>query len=138
MTSSFGLHSADDAIALSLRDSLRAFNCSRQSWKLASKAPNNLRQSLANIIQSEREATVDEALNSLLAVTHVDPRLRGKHCLPRSIAAVLYADKKYGARVKLVIGARVEPFLAHAWVQTRGEAVGESGSVQYLEALLEI
>jgi hypothetical protein len=72
----------------------------------------------------ELEATVSEALRSLAPFYW-----KRVQCLQRSVvtARVLRA---YGAQADVVIGYRLAPFLAHAWVEVGGRIVNDSPAFQ--------
>ncbi len=50
-------------------------------------------------------------------------------CLQRSFVAT-YLLRKQGVPARLVMGAQVLPFKAHAWVEVVGQAVNERSNVQ--------
>jgi hypothetical protein len=79
----------------------------------------------------ELEAAVSEALNRIVPFY-----LKRVQCLQRSVvtARVLCA---YGAQAEVVIGYRLAPFLAHAWVEVGGRVVNDSPAFQRRLQVLE-
>src|SRR5258707_777160 len=57
-------------------------------------------------------------------------------CLQRS-AATACLLKRYGHSVQLVIGARLSPFKAHAWVELAGHVVNDKPYVPEIYAVLD-
>jgi hypothetical protein len=79
----------------------------------------------------ELEAAVSEALSRIVPFYW-----KRVQCLQRSVvtARVLCA---YGARAEVVIGYRLAPFLAHAWVEVGGRVVNDSSAFQRRLQVLE-
>lgn len=50
---------------------------------------------------------------------------REDNCLPRSLA-FLWLCQRRGYRPKLVVGVRIQPFAAHAWIQDDGVVLNDS------------
>jgi hypothetical protein len=79
----------------------------------------------------ELEATVSEALDRIVPFYW-----KRVQCLQRSVvtARVLCA---YGAQAEVVIGYRLAPFMAHAWVEVGGRVVNASPAFQRRLQVLE-
>lgn len=80
---------------------------------------------------SQLEATVSEALDCIVPFYW-----KRVQCLQRSVvtARVLCA---YGAGAEVVIGYRLAPFMAHAWVEVGGRVVSDSPAFQRRLQVLE-
>jgi hypothetical protein len=80
---------------------------------------------------SELAATVSEALGRIVPFYW-----KRVQCLQRSVvtARVLCA---YGVQAEVVIGYRLAPFLAHAWVEVGGRVVNDSPAFQRRLQVLE-
>jgi len=69
------------------------------------------------------------------AVNSVSRRCAGNDCLQRSLAVMLLGASKHRAPIWCT-GFRVEPFLAHAWIEVDGDPIGEPAAVrEYLKVI---
>jgi len=57
-------------------------------------------------------------------------------CLQRSAAAACLL-RRHGTKARMVIGARLVPFQAHAWVEVEGRVVNDRPNVQEIYAVLD-
>ncbi len=95
----------------------------RKAWKLAESTPADLERQLSELTPGARNAKDGECAVCRQAVLRYSAKMRGKYCLQRSIATYLLCYSWYGSVPKLVIGARLDPFQAHAWVEEDGNAL---------------
>jgi hypothetical protein len=91
------------------------------------RPPSSCRQS----IRPDLEAQVCEAVRRIVPFYW-----KRVQCLQRSVitARVLRA---YGAQAEIVVGYRLAPFLAHAWVEVAGRIVNDSPAFQSRLQVLE-
>ncbi|WP_258341612.1 lasso peptide biosynthesis B2 protein [Saccharopolyspora gregorii] len=99
--------------------------------------PRRIRAVLAVIRGRARPAEHDRALAIRQAVVAVSLTCAGKGCLPRSIAIALLCRCR-GQWPTWRVGARTDPFGAHAWVEADGIAVGENASIDSFHPLLTV
>jgi hypothetical protein len=73
---------------------------------------------------------VEEATRTAIALY-----FRGIKCLHRSVA-VTRLLRRHGVQADLMIGCRLPPFQAHAWVEVAGEIVGkEVDGIEYYRVM---
>lgn len=106
-------------------------------WALESStlSPNDLGRRIEESIRLCPEATVDQVIEARSVLLSSSSKLHGSYCLPRALAILYYCVKRFETRPQVVIGARVDPFQAHAWVRTKGVVVDEFDVSQYFEEL---
>ncbi len=57
-------------------------------------------------------------------------------CLQRSFVTT-YMLRRHGIAARMVLGAQVLPFKAHAWVEVEGRAINERADVQAIYGIWE-
>lgn len=80
-------------------------------------------------------ASLDEAIAARDTILSWTTELHGSYCLPRALATLFYCSQKFGTRPEIVIGARTDPFQAHAWVRAEGIAIDELEVKNYFREL---
>jgi hypothetical protein len=111
-------------VALGRRRSVAAHLCVGLSFLLARLQPDRLAAMMELFRAYARPATYAEALSARQAIVTVSLMCSGEGCLQRSIATTLLC-RLGGAWPTWCVGAQVDPFLAHAWVEAEGRAVDE-------------
>ena len=82
-------------------------------------------------------ATAARALAARRAVVAVSVRCAGPRCLQRSIATALLC-RMTGAWPDWCAGVRTEPFLAHAWIEAEGKAIGEGQDMRLYSTTMAV
>ncbi|MBZ4318585.1 lasso peptide biosynthesis B2 protein [Streptomyces huiliensis] len=104
---------------------------------LARLPPRHLRAVMTAIRGDAPAAGAEQALRARRDVTSTSLYCAGEGCLPRSIATALLCRVR-GCWPTWCVGARLEPFLAHAWVEAEGRPVGEPFEDGYLGTLFSV
>ncbi|MGP3953436.1 lasso peptide biosynthesis B2 protein [Streptomyces sp. 7N604] len=104
---------------------------------LMHQPPARIRAVLGFVRRGARPATVEEAQKCRDAVVAVSVSCAGEGCVQRSLATALLC-RVHGSWPTWCSGARVVPFLAHAWVEVDGEPVGEPYPAGYHTALIRV
>lgn len=95
---------------------------------LAACPPFRIRRILEALSRGARPSRREEAEIAHRAVLRASLMCAGDGCLPRSIAVALWC-RLHGHWPTWHTGVQVHPFRAHAWVETDGVAIGESGDM---------
>ncbi|WP_423243492.1 lasso peptide biosynthesis B2 protein [Actinomyces wuliandei] len=98
--------------------------------------PFALEWCLQQIMCSAKPSTFNEVSSARASVCAVSKRCRGRGCLQRSIAVVIFC-RLSGTTPSWKSGYRLDPFRAHAWVEVGGVPVGEPSDVTYYARVLE-
>ena len=114
-----------------------AKTCVALAIVLSKTNPDLLFRILSKIKSGARRADLHTAVAARDAVVAVSLICAGEGCLPRSIATALFCRHR-GQWPNWCVGARVDPFHAHAWVEVDGVAVGEFCPPDSLIKLIEI
>jgi hypothetical protein len=107
------------------------------AWLLATLPPRRLRHVLEFARRGARPATVEQAQTARQAVVAVSVRCAGQGCLQRSIAAALYCRSR-GRWPTWCTGVRTTPFVAHAWIEVDGQAIGELYPAGYYRPVITV
>lgn len=99
--------------------------------------PNALRRVLTQVARGARPSSTAEAAAARAAVCAVSARCAGLGCLQRSIAVHLLC-RSDGHAPSWRTGFRLEPFVAHAWVEVDGAPVAEPPDVASYCTVLEV
>ncbi|SDD36273.1 lasso peptide biosynthesis B2 protein [Actinokineospora iranica] len=100
-------------------------------------SPARIRRVLTRVSAGARPATVEQARWARERVVAASARCAGEGCLPRSIATALLCRLR-GTWPTWCCGVRVQPFLAHAWVEVDGAPVDEPYPAGYHHALIRV
>lgn len=121
-----------------IKSKLVAIRSVQRAEKWARRSPSDLAKFLTEELKGLPYASYEEAESSKRAILETGPRMRGKYCLQRSIATVLHCAQFNRKRVKIAIGARIDPFQAHAWVVADGRPVEDFPVEETFKVLLEV
>ncbi|WP_226360838.1 lasso peptide biosynthesis B2 protein [Pseudonocardia sp. ICBG1142] len=117
--------------------SLLARMCIAMAYLLSRLKPEYIARFLHLMRKGARPASYPEAAAARASVISNSIYCAGEGCLPRSLATVLVCRAK-GSWPTWVVGARLEPFLAHAWVEAEGIPVEENFASGFYAALLTV
>lgn len=108
-----------------------------RSWAVeaAELSPMQLCEELNCRFAGIPSCNVEEARESRNAVLSTCRELHGAFCLPRALAILFYCTSVYGTRPTLVVGARIDPFQAHAWIKVSDIIIDEFPVNNYFEEL---
>ncbi|MBB1252706.1 lasso peptide biosynthesis B2 protein [Streptomyces alkaliterrae] len=104
---------------------------------LAKLPPSRLSALMTRARGNAPAASAAQALRAREEVTSTSLHCAGEGCLPRSIATALLCRVR-GRWPTWCVGARLEPFLAHAWVEAEGRPVGEPFQDGYFGVLMRV
>jgi hypothetical protein len=104
---------------------------------LAHLPPRRIRTVLTLLRHHATPATYHQAQDALDAVLAVSVLYGGRYCLQRSLATTLLCRLR-GVWPTWCAGVRTAPFIAHAWVETDGQLVGEPQGSGYYRPLITI
>ena len=128
----------DQCVALTFRRSVAARCAAGAARLIARLPPRRLCQVMRVISKGAGAADHDQALRARQAVVTVSLRCAGlAGCLQRSVATAVLC-RMGGVWPDWCSGVRVDPFRAHAWVEVRGTAVGESGDMSLFRTVLAV
>lgn len=107
------------------------------AWAIlaAKLSPDDLGREIDNSILSFETATIPQVKESRNVILSYSYRLHGSYCLPRALAVLHYCDSCYKTRPQVIIGARVDPFQAHAWLRAEGQVIDEFEVNKYFQQL---
>ena len=109
--------------------------CVHVAFLVSRLRPGQIEQLLGLVGRGARHSTPDEALNAYQSIASSDNRCAGDYCLQRSIAIVLLC--RLGGHFPVwKVGAQLNPFFAHAWVESCGVPIGETISFDRMRVLL--
>jgi Transglutaminase-like superfamily len=91
---------------------------------LATQSPHRIRAILCRVRIGADPATYAQAKDARDAVVTSSLVCAGEACLPRSIATALLCRLR-GTWPTWCVGARLDPFRSHAWVEAEGSPVDE-------------
>src|ERR1700693_5323603 len=117
------LETANLHFAGSFRRRAAARICVTVAMLLAALPPRWIKTILAMVRLGGRPATLREAHAARQIIVAISRVCAGESCLPRSIATALFC-RLTGTWPTWCVGARSDPFEAHAWVEAEGNAVG--------------
>lgn len=103
---------------MSLAHKITAARAVRTAYRIRSYKPNNLRDYLKGASDGLPPASRNQVVDSITSVTTFWPKLKGQFCLERSVAGFVYCTRVHGVRPLLVVGARIDPFQSHAWLES--------------------
>lgn len=104
---------------------------------LAGRSPARIRTVLTILRAGARPAGAAEAAAARAAVVAVSVRCAGEGCVQRAIAVALLC-RLHGTWPTWCSGIRMNPFMAHAWVEVDGEPVDEPYPAGYHRALITV
>jgi hypothetical protein len=104
---------------------------------LMRRPPARIRAALEALRKGARPATAEEAGRAREEVVAVSVACAGEGCVQRSLATALLCRLR-GHWPTWCSGVRVQPFLAHAWVEVDGEPVDEPYPRGYHTALIRV
>lgn len=110
---------------LSLRERWCARIGTSVAFWLVKLKPGMLVRVLKSIAVTHGEADYSEVERIRTSINSVSARCAGNGCLQRSVAAMIIARMK-GIPLAWRSGFRINPFIAHAWVEVDGRPVGET------------
>lgn len=122
---------------IGFRRSLVARFATASAFLLAALPPAAIRRVLVVVTAGARPAQADEVLRWRTDVNSVSRRCAGQGCLQRSIAVVLLA-RLHRRAPTWKTGFRPDPFVAHAWVEVDGVAIGEPPAVAHFRPVLSV
>lgn len=104
---------------------------------LTALPPSVIAAVLSRVAKGSARAIPEEVAEWRNAVNSVSKRCAGNGCLQRSVAVMLLGGVYRRAPVWCT-GFRLEPFLAHAWVEVNGEPIGEAAAVRKYHRIITI
>jgi len=99
--------------------------------------PSAIVRTLTVISRFSRPATAHQALSARQAACTVSARCAGQGCLQRSIAVVVLCRFE-GSAPDWCTGFINRPFMAHAWVEVDGRAIGEPREIEDFTTVLAV
>lgn len=138
MTSSLGFTGDQLETRVTLKHCFLAKRDCARAYDLSVNSPAELQRQLSRRYLELGPASRKETEYALAAVIKADRQLRGRYCLQRSLAAFLFSARLYARKPTLIVGARIEPFIAHAWLEADGQVVGEQNPGDYLMELFRL
>ncbi|WP_301851152.1 lasso peptide biosynthesis B2 protein [Rhodococcus pyridinivorans] len=91
---------------------------------LAACKPVQIERTLGILARGAKPASAQHATRIRKEVVAVSSRCAGQYCLQRAIAVVLLSRIE-GVWPDWCAGARIDPFMAHSWIEVDGAPVGE-------------
>lgn len=125
MTSAIGGMNFTTLTRIGLKRRILARRSIRWAIRAAKLTPESLEKMIESTFGNLPSATVSQAQNSRDVILSVSTRLHGSHCLPRALATMSYCATVYKTRPEVVIGARTDPFQAHAWIRAENTVIDE-------------
>ncbi|WP_420826940.1 lasso peptide biosynthesis B2 protein [Arcanobacterium phocisimile] len=114
----------EERVKLNVKETLITKLATISAFWLVKLKPNQLLRVLTRVSVRKGEATYAQAQHLRNAINSVSPRCAGNGCLQRSVAMMLLA-RFYSLPLVWRTGFRVNPFIAHAWVEFDNQPVGE-------------
>ena len=112
-----------------LKNKIAAFFALMLSAPLKLCQPEALERIIIHLTRKKKLATFEQAKAARDAVCIISQKCRYQdRCIKRSIAVVIMLWLQ-GRRASWCTGYAMDPFRAHAWVEIKGNAVGESQSI---------
>lgn len=99
--------------------------CTMISYFLIKLPPKKIAAVLRAGVKGTSAPSAAEVLRYRDAANSVSPRCAGNGCLQRSVAVMIWGITRRRTP-DWVSGVRLNPFIAHAWVEIDGVPVGES------------
>lgn len=97
--------------------------------------PLALEEEISSSVGPLTPASLDQTKWARDTILSWTTQLHGSYCLPRALATLFFCGQKFNTRPEVVIGARTDPFQAHAWVRAEGVAIDELEVEDYFREL---
>ncbi|MDG5803788.1 lasso peptide biosynthesis B2 protein [Streptomyces ossamyceticus] len=124
-------------ISLSRTLALRARIAVGVAFLVCAMSPQRIQRVLTWVVKGAGRPSPPDVARWRGAVNTVSRRCAGEGCLQRSIAVVLLC-RSFGVAPTWKTGFRPSPFVAHAWVEVDGAAVGEPTAITDFRTVLVV
>ncbi|MGF0246123.1 lasso peptide biosynthesis B2 protein [Rhodococcus erythropolis] len=99
--------------------------------------PNRLKRLTEILARTASPPSAERTMLVRSEVVTCSVRCSGQYCLERALAVCLLLRLE-GSWPTWCVGARIEPFMAHSWVEVNGIPIGESFDDGFYAKLYEV